>query len=93
MQSELTVNDQQMFLLSDEEWDTSLREETWNDLLLCSPRTRSMVDAMLKFTRSHSDVFLLALSKDGPFAKSWTVMNLFEARDEALRDLEQKRRA
>lgn len=81
MQDDLTVDGQQIFMLGNEEWDAALRSNIWCGLPLCSPRTRPLVEAMLRFTRVHSEAFRLALCRDSSFAKTWTVMNLLVTPD------------
>lgn len=81
MPSELTIDSQQMTLLSDAEWDTALRSGKWGELSLYYPRTQPVVEAMLRFTRAHSDTFRLALCRDGAFAKTWTVISLLSTQD------------
>ncbi|HEY3566743.1 MAG TPA: hypothetical protein VGP73_02330 [Thermoanaerobaculia bacterium] len=80
MSNELTVDNQQMFLLSDDEWDTALRDGVWEDLLLFYPPTKPLIEAMLRFTRAHGDAFRLALFRDGPYIKTWAVIHLLATR-------------
>lgn len=75
------VNNQQILLLGDDEWDKALRSGRWRELSLCYPRTRPVIEAMLRFTRAHSDAFRLGLCRDGAFAKTWTVISLLITQD------------
>lgn len=76
MPNELTVDNQQMLLLCENEWAVALHDGVWGDLPLYHPRTKPVIEAMLRFTRAHDDMFRLALCRDGVHAKTWTVMNL-----------------
>lgn len=81
MQGGTIVDGQQMFLLRDEEWNSALEYGTWGELPLYSPSLNHITRSKLKFARSHPSEFRLALCRDSPFRKTWTVMTLFWVQD------------
>ena len=80
MTNELTVDGQQILSLGDDEWDAALRDGVWGGLPLYHPRTKPAIEAMLRFTRAHSEAFRLAMCR-GVYAKTWTVMHLIAVPD------------